>query len=48
MATKINYMIKIIDAKMGEIKKALEAGGIKVNSIIELHKEEIKEDNPAK
>ncbi len=43
MATKINYMVKVVDAKMTDVKKALEAGGIKVSSIIEMYKEEEKE-----
>lgn len=43
MAVKINYMVKVVDAKMTDLKKALEAGGIKVSSIIETYKEEVKE-----
>ena len=43
MAMNINYMVKVVDAKIGDVKKALEAGGIKVNSIIEMYKEEMKE-----
>lgn len=43
MATKINYMVKVVDAKMTDLKKALEAGGIKVSSIIEMYKEEERE-----
>ncbi|MEK7279282.1 MAG: hypothetical protein AAB090_01385 [Nitrospirota bacterium] len=43
MAVKINYMVKVVDAKMTDVKKALEAGGIKVSSIIETYKEEVKE-----
>lgn len=35
----INYMLKVEDAKMMDIKKALEAAGIKVRSIQEIHKE---------
>jgi hypothetical protein len=33
-------MIKVTDAKMPEVKKALEAAGIEVRSIIRVHKEE--------
>lgn len=43
MATKINFMVKVVDAKITDVKKALEAGGIKVSSIIEMYKEEVKE-----
>ncbi|MDF1536178.1 MAG: hypothetical protein P1S46_06710 [bacterium] len=40
MATLSNYMVKVTDAKMPEVKKALEAAGIEVRSIIQVHKEE--------
>lgn len=43
MSTKINYIVKVVDAKIADVKKALEAGGIKVGSIIEMHKEEMEE-----
>lgn len=43
MTTKTNFMVKVVDAKMTDVKKALEAGGIKVSSIIEMYKEEAKE-----
>ena len=41
MPTKINYVLKVYDAKIAEIKKALEGAGIKVNSILEVYKEEV-------
>jgi len=41
VATKSNFLIKVTDAKMPEVKKALEGAGITVRSIIALHKEEI-------
>lgn len=44
MSMKINYMVKVVDAKIGDIKKALEAGGVEVSSIIEMYKEEMKEE----
>ncbi len=44
MPTKINYVLKVYDAKIAEIKKALEGAGIKVNSILEVYKEEVKEE----
>lgn len=36
----INYILKVKDAKLVDVQKALEAAGIKVRSIIEIHKEE--------
>ncbi|MEW6410337.1 MAG: hypothetical protein AB1488_09560 [Nitrospirota bacterium] len=36
---KINYMLKVEDAKITAIQKALEAANIKVRSIIEVYKE---------
>ncbi len=35
-----NYMVKVEDAKLGDIQKALQAAGIKVKSIIEVFREE--------
>ncbi len=37
MAT-INYIVKVEDAKMSQIKKALETANIKVISIIDIYK----------
>jgi hypothetical protein len=37
----INYIVKVEDAKSSDIKKALEAAGIKVISIADLHKEDM-------
>jgi len=39
MPTKRNYLIKVIDAKIVDIKRALEAKGIKLESIYEMYKE---------
>lgn len=51
MAKKVNFVLKVTDAKLLDIKKALEAKNIKLDSIIEVHKEEIAEpsvsSNPA-
>ncbi len=44
MATLSNYMVKVTDAKMSEVKKALEAADIEVRSIIQVHKEEVGSD----
>lgn len=40
MATNANYMLKVTDAKLMDIQKALEQAGIKVRSIIEVFKED--------
>ena len=40
MATNVNLMLKVVDAKPVDVQKALEAAGIKVRSIIEVFKEE--------
>jgi hypothetical protein len=41
MSKKINFVLKVTDAKLLDIKKALEAKNIKLDSIIEVYKEEI-------
>jgi hypothetical protein len=40
--TNTNFMVKVTDAKLADIQKALQAAGIKVRSIIEIYKEEEK------
>ncbi len=40
MATNSNFLVKVTDAKMPAVKKALEEAGIQVRSIIAVHKEE--------
>jgi signal recognition particle subunit SEC65 len=35
-----NFILKVTDAKLSDIQKALQAAGIKVRSIIEVFKEE--------
>jgi hypothetical protein len=47
LAILSNYMVKVTDAKMPAVKKALEAAGIEVRSIIQVHKEEIGEQETA-
>ncbi len=42
MPVRINYMLKVYDAKLVEIKKALESANIKVHSILEAHREEVE------
>jgi len=40
MALNSNFVLKVTDAKLPDIQKALQAAGIKVRSIIEIFKEE--------
>lgn len=40
MAIDTNYIVKVTDAKLSDIQKALEQAGIKVRSIVEVFKEE--------
>ncbi len=39
----VNFMLKVEDAKAMDIQKALQAAGIKVTSIIEVHKDKGEE-----
>ena len=39
MPIKRNYLIKVFDAKIVDVKRALEAKGIKLESIYEMYKE---------
>ena len=41
---KINYILKVEDAKLVQVKKTLEEAGIKVISILEVYKEESKDE----
>jgi hypothetical protein len=40
MATKTNFILKVSDAKLADIQKALKDANIAVVSILEIHKEE--------
>ncbi len=42
-----NFMVKVEDAKLPDIQKALKAAGIKVRSIIEVYKEEAPKQEAA-
>jgi len=46
--TNINYIVKVKDAKLADVQKALQQAGIQVRSILELHKEEEKLSEEAK
>ncbi len=39
--TNSNFILKVTDAKLTDIQKALEQAGIKVRSIVEIFKEEV-------
>jgi len=39
-----NFMLKVEDAKLPDVQKALQQAGIKVRSIIELFKEEVSKE----
>jgi ribosomal protein L11 len=43
-----NFMVKVQDAKLPDVQKALQQAGIKVRSIIEVFKEETKQEEPEK
>lgn len=46
MAVNSNYIVKVADAKLLDVQKALEQAGIKVRSILEVFKEEAVQENP--
>lgn len=46
--TNINYILKVKDAKLVDVQKALQQAGIQVRSIIEIHKEEDKTKEEAR
>ncbi|MDH4231014.1 MAG: hypothetical protein OEW04_03175 [Nitrospirota bacterium] len=39
-----NFVLKVEDAKLPDVQKALQQAGIKVRSIIEIFKEEVKKE----
>ncbi len=46
--TNSNFIVKVSDAKLTDIQKALQAAGIKVRSVIEVFKEEVKPEEEKK
>lgn len=42
--TNINYILKVRDAKLADVQKALQQAGIQVRSILEVFKEETAEE----
>lgn len=43
-----NYMVKVTDAKLADVQKALQQAGIQIRSILEVFKEEEKSTEEAK
>jgi hypothetical protein len=43
----VNFVVKVEDAKAVDIQKALEAAGIKVRSVLEVHKDKAQEPEKA-
>ncbi len=41
MAIKANFILKVQDAKLADVQKALKEANINVVSILEVHKEEV-------
>lgn len=41
-----NFMVKVEDAKLPDVQKALQQAGIKIRSIIEVFKEETVKEEP--
>ncbi len=46
--TNVNYIVKVKDAKLVDVQKALQQAGIQVRSILEVYKEEEKTVEEAK
>jgi hypothetical protein len=43
-----NFLVKVTNAKLSDIQKALQAAGITVRSVIEIFREEEKSSEPEK
>jgi hypothetical protein len=41
MSVNSSFVVKVTNAKMSDIQKALEQAGIKVRSIVEVYKEDV-------
>lgn len=48
MAVNANFIVKVSDAKLMDVQKALEQAGVKVRSIIEVFKEDSGAQDPQK
>lgn len=42
-----NYIVKVEDAKAVDVQKALEQAGIKVRSVLEVHKDKAEQEEAA-
>lgn len=42
--TNSNFLVKVTDAKLPDVRKALQGAGIEVRSIILVHKEEVENE----
>ena len=42
MAAKVNFIVKTIDGKAAQIKKALTDAGVNVRAVVEVYREEEK------
>jgi hypothetical protein len=45
MATQHNFMLKVIDARMSDVRKVLKDAGVNVVSIVEVYKEDIPQED---
>ena len=45
MATQRNFMLKVIDSRMSDVRKVLKDAGVNVVSIVEVYKEELPEES---
>ncbi len=43
----VNYIVKVEDAKAVDVQKALEQAGIKVRSVLEVHKDKAGQEEAA-
>jgi len=44
MPTKHSFMVKVVDARLSDLRKILKEAGMNVVSIAEIHKEEIAQE----
>ena len=47
MATKHNFMLKVVDARMSDVRKVLKDAGINLVSIVEVYKEDLPDEKEA-
>ena len=44
MSTKHSFLVKVVDGRLSDLRKALKEAGMNVVSIAEIHKEEIAQE----